>query len=165
MTKKFPKFYEDYVKAVQSIIEKNAELEFEAIWKEHLRTGQPRSLITEELSVSIVRLNEELQKTSLWDDIELRKVILKEAFPKLLLEKVGLDLLIQRIPENYVRAIFGSFLASRFVYQYGTDPGQFAFFEFMSPFFKKLADSRDNMSSLEAGTTVGLRQKLAGTKI
>ena len=140
MVKDIPKFYQEYVKAVQGIIEKNAELEFEAIWREQERTNSPRSVISDELSHAIVRLNEQLQRTSLWDDVSLRRIILSEAFPKLLLEKVGLDTLLKRIPENYVRAIFGSYLASRFVYQFGTEPSQFAFFEFMAPYFKKLGE-------------------------
>lgn len=34
-----------------------------------------------------------------------------------------------QVPDNYLRAIFGSYLASRFVYEYGSSPSQFAFFE------------------------------------
>lgn len=34
-----PEFYAKYVSSVQTFIERNAELEFEAIWREHERTG------------------------------------------------------------------------------------------------------------------------------
>lgn len=132
-----PAFYAEYVKAVQAFIEKNAELEFEALWREHNRTKKAISLLSDELSVAIVHLDEELQKTTLWDNVPLRRVVLEEAFPKILLEKVGLDTLLKRVPESYVKAIFGSYLASRFVYKYGIEPSQFAFFEFMSPYFNK----------------------------
>lgn len=37
-----------------------------------------------------------------------------------------------QVPENYLRAIFGSYLASRFVYEYGNQPSQFSFFDFMT---------------------------------
>ncbi|KAF9891266.1 hypothetical protein FE257_004830 [Aspergillus nanangensis] len=40
------------------------------------------------------------------------------------------------VPVNYLRAIFGSYLASRFVYEYGSNPSQFSFFDFMT---KRLA--------------------------
>ncbi|KAF9571767.1 NAD-dependent glutamate dehydrogenase [Mortierella alpina] len=133
-----PAFYQEYVKEVQTIIERNAHLEFEALWKEHQRTKTPRSILSDDLSLAIVKLNENLQHTSLWDNIELRKVVLEEAFPNMLLKQVGLETLMQRVPENYVRAIFGSYLASRFVYKYGTEPSQFAFFEFMTPYFSKV---------------------------
>ncbi|OZJ03908.1 hypothetical protein BZG36_03289 [Bifiguratus adelaidae] len=136
---KVPAFYEAYVKEVQRIIEHNAEMEFECIWREHRRTNSPRSLISDDLSVAIVTLNEQLQHTSLWDNLSLRKMVLKEAFPNLLLQKLGLDVLLERVPENYVRAIFGAYLASRFVYKFGTNPSQFAFFEFMnSAYFDKM---------------------------
>ena len=149
--KEVPEFYQQYVKSVQAIIEKNAELEFEAIWAEHERTGTRRAILSDELSYAIVRLNEQLQRTSLWDDIELRRVILSEAFPKLLQEKIGLDNLLKRIPENYVRAIFGSYLASRFVYKFGINPGQFAFFEFMTPYFKLLSQKQQQQLNGQSG--------------
>ncbi|KAF9123510.1 NAD-dependent glutamate dehydrogenase, partial [Linnemannia schmuckeri] len=122
---------------VQTIIERNAQLEFEALWREHQRTKTPRSILSDDLSLAIVKLNENLQQTSLWDNLALRKVVLEEAFPNMLLKQVGLETLMKRVPENYVRAIFGSYLASRFVYKYGTEPSQFAFFEFISPYSLK----------------------------
>lgn len=126
-----PEFYEAYVKEVQSIIERNANLEFEALWEEHKKSGTPISILSDELSVAIVQLNEQLQSTGLWDNIALRETVLKRAFPKLLLEKLGLETLLKRVPENYVKAIFGATLASQFVYKYGPHPDNFAFFDFM----------------------------------
>ena len=46
----------------------------------------------------------------------------------------GADKALSRLPENYKRALFGSRLASRFVYKYGMDPpsgSEFAFFSFV----------------------------------
>ena len=43
-----------------------------------------------------------------------------------------------QVPENYIRAIFGSYLASRFVYSYGINASQFAFFDFMNKRMSKL---------------------------
>lgn len=133
---KIPAFYAAYVEVVERIIENNAALEFEALWREHERTKKPISTLSDDLSYAIVKLNEELQHTSLWDNMVLRKAVLNEAFPKLLIETVGLDTLMSRVPENYVQAIFGSYLASRFVYKYGIEPSQFAFFEFIQAYFK-----------------------------
>lgn len=133
-----PPFYQDYIKTVHNVIEKNAELEFECIWREHKKTGTPRSIISDESSYAIVKLNEELQQTPLWENIPLRRRVLQDALPKILLDKLGLDKLLERIPTNYISAIFGSHLASRFVYQYGVNPSQFAFFEFMSRYFERL---------------------------
>jgi len=127
-----PAFYQAYVKEVQEVIKRNAALEFEAIWREHQQTGIARSTLSDTLSVAITKLDEELQKSELWLNENLRKNVLRDALPRLLLEKIGLDLIIQRVPDNYLRAIFGSYLASRFVYEFGPSPSQFAFFDFMS---------------------------------
>jgi len=134
-----PEFYKAYVKEVQETIKQNARLEFEAIWREHEETGIPRSTLSDTLSVAITKLDEELQKSELWHNETLRRSVLKDALPKLLREKIGLDTIIQRVPDNYLRAIFGSYLASRFVYEYGCNPSQFAFFDFMS---KRLVSSQ-----------------------
>jgi glutamate dehydrogenase len=124
-----PAFYQAYVKSVQETIKENARLEFEAIWREHNATKIPRSTLSDTLSVAITKLDEELQKTDLWKNEKLRRSVLEDALPKLLIEKIGLDLIIERVPENYLRAIFGSYLASRFVYEVGSAPSQFAFFD------------------------------------
>ena len=75
---------------------------------------------------------EELEKSNFWDNANLRYVVLSEAFPQTLLKKLGFDTLLRRVPLPYLQAIFYSRLASRFVYQYGVSPSQFAFFSFMT---------------------------------
>lgn len=92
-----PEFYKAYVKEVQEIIKQNARLEFEAIWREHEETGIPRSTLSDTLSVAITKLDEELQKSELWHNETLRRSVLKDALPKLLREKIGLDTIIQRV--------------------------------------------------------------------
>ena len=72
--------------------------------------------------------NEELQKTDLWSNVKLRTKILNEALPNLLIKQIGLETILARVPENYLKAIFGSYLASRFVYKFGPNPSQFAFY-------------------------------------
>ncbi|RTE69591.1 NAD-specific glutamate dehydrogenase [Fusarium euwallaceae] len=136
-----PQFYKDYVKQVQLKIQDNARLEFEAIWREHQETGTPRSVLSDKLSVAITDLDEKLQHSDLWDNEKIRRSVLKDALPHLLLEKIGLDTLIERIPDSYLRSIFGSYLASRFVYEFGSSPSQFAFYDFMS---KRMAQIADN---------------------
>ncbi|KAJ4404996.1 NAD-dependent glutamate dehydrogenase [Didymella pomorum] len=127
-----PDFYNKYVAGVQEIIKNNARLEFEAIWREHQATGQPRSILSDTLSNAITKLDEELQNTDLWNNIAFRHSVLSEALPPLLLQQIGLEKIIERVPDNYLRAIFGSYLASRFVYEFGASASQFAFFDFMS---------------------------------
>ena len=124
-----PEFYKAYVREVQNKIQENARLEFEAIWREHEETGVSRSVLSDKLSVAITTLDEELQKSDLWEDEKIRRHILSDALPKLLLDQIGLDTIIERVPDSYLRAIFGSYLASRFVYEFGSSPSQFAFFD------------------------------------
>lgn len=128
---KFPEFYTQYVKEIQDIIQKNAEMEFECIWREHEISGKPRFILTEEVSAKINALNTTIKNSSLWERPELRKKVMAEALPKTLTAKIGVETAMKRIPENYMHAIFGSYLASHFVYKYGISASEFAFFEFM----------------------------------
>ncbi|VVT58032.1 uncharacterized protein SAPINGB_P006003 [Magnusiomyces paraingens] len=126
-----PAFYTEYVSEVQAIIQRNAHLEFEALWAEHEKTGKPRSVLSDELSYAINDLTEELSASNMWEDELFRNGILSEALPKVLQKEIGLDVILERVPGNYLRAIFGSYLAGRFIYEKGPNPGQFAFFEYM----------------------------------
>jgi glutamate dehydrogenase len=137
-----PDFYKTYVKEVQETIKRNARLEFEAIWRENEATGIPRSTLSDQLSLAITKLDEDLQNfKELWDNKTLRLQVFREALPQTLQQKIGLDKILQRVPDNYLKSIFGSYLASRFVYEYGSTPSQFAFFDFMS---KRLATAVSN---------------------
>lgn len=124
-----PEFYQAYVKEVQNKIQDNARLEFEAIWREHEQTGLPRSILSDKLSLAITSLDEDLQRSELWDNEKIRRSVLADALPNLLINKIGLDTIIERVPDSYLRAIFGSYLASRFVYEFGSSPSQFAFYD------------------------------------
>jgi len=127
-----PEFYKEYVAEVQSTIKQNARLEFEAIWREAERTKKSRSALSDELSWAIGKLGDELQHyEELWSNVPLRTSVFKEALPQSLQAKIGLDKIVERVPEKYLRSIFGSYLSSRFVYEMGPQPSQFAFFEFM----------------------------------
>ncbi|KAK3058129.1 NAD-dependent glutamate dehydrogenase [Extremus antarcticus] len=134
-----PQFYQDYVKQVQSIIQNNARLEFEAIWREHKASGVAHSILSDRLSTAITAMDEELQSTTLWDNVALRNNVLSDALPNLLLQEIGLENITKRVPENYQRAIFGSFLASRFVYSMGISASPVSFFAFMNDRIQKMS--------------------------
>ncbi|KAJ1840502.1 NAD-dependent glutamate dehydrogenase [Coemansia sp. RSA 486] len=136
-----PAFYQEYVADVQRFIESNAAREFACLWSESKRSGKPKSVLSDELSVAIVELRKNLESTNLWDNVALRRLIMREALPKRLLKEVELDTVLARVPLNYLKAIFGAYLASHFVYEYGADPGQFAFFEFMSRYNAKAEET------------------------
>ena len=92
-----PRFYQDYVKQVQAIIQQNARFEFEAIWRENAESGTPRSILSDRLSEAITKMDEELQGTELWDNVELRRSVLNDALPSLLLRDIGLEKILERV--------------------------------------------------------------------
>ena len=126
-------FYKTYVEAVWKRIESNATAEFEVIWKEHELSGRPRSILTDELSVKINALNDQMQKSDLWKNEALRRIVLEEALPPVLLQTVSLDDIINRVPDSYLFALFAAHLASQFIYQKGLNSDEFSFFDFMQP--------------------------------
>ena len=110
-------FYKNYVKDIQEKISENAAAEFQCIWKEHVRLSgsKPRTIISDELSSTLNNLQAELESSDLFGDVPSREGVLRKAIPKTLVEKVGLDELLKRLPEPYQRAIFSSWVSSRFV--------------------------------------------------
>lgn len=129
-----PDFHKRYIADVHYKIEENARMEFECIWNEHQKTKTPRCVLSDELSKKINDLNDQIQTSPLWDNEKLRNKILSEACPKTLLDFVGLPTILKRVPETYLRAIFGASLASKFVYECGIHSPEFAFFTFVQKY-------------------------------
>jgi len=110
-------FYQNYVKDVQAIIAENATSEFQCIWREHTRLGgtKPRTQISDELSSTLNSLQAELENSDLFDDEPSRRGVMRRAIPKTLVNEIGLDALLKRLPESYQRALFSSWVSSHFV--------------------------------------------------
>ena len=53
------------------------------------------------------------------------------AVPKTLQTVVSLNKLQDRLPDTYLKALFASYLASRFVYSNDLDSSDFSFFEYI----------------------------------
>jgi glutamate dehydrogenase len=126
-----PQFYADYVTEVQNRIDLNAQREFECIWNEKQQNGGYYSVISNQLSERITELSVKIQDSKLWDNAKLRDIIFETAFPTILVQKIGRDELLRRLPESYTRAFFASQVASRFVYTVGLRAPEFAFYEFV----------------------------------
>jgi glutamate dehydrogenase len=133
---KTPEFYEKYVVEVQNKIADNARQEFECIWNEHERTGVYRCLLTDQLSIKINTLTQEVKNSGLWKDEKMRKKILLEALPQTLLGKISIDKIIERVPTNYLDALLSAHLASRYIYQSGLNPNEFSFYMFMAKYLE-----------------------------
>lgn len=110
-------FYLDYVKDVQGKIAENAAAEFLCIWREHgrLNGSKPRSTISDELSSTLNDLQAELEASDLFEDLPSRKGVMLRAIPETLVKKIGLDALLERLPIPYQKALFSSYVSSRFV--------------------------------------------------
>lgn len=129
-----PAFYSAYVAEVHRIIEKNARMEFECIWREHLATKKMRCEISDLLSHKINSLNAALVSSSLWKNQKLRERVIRAHCPKILIDTIGIDKLFERVPDSYLKAIFGSNLAGTFIYEFGLSTPEFAFFDFMEKY-------------------------------
>lgn len=134
-----PQFYQDYVKQVQKIIANNAEWEFELLWNLRKTTGVTFTELSDKLSVTINKLGDELAESKeLWnDDKEFRNAVLLDSLPPLLLKEIGIDNILERVPESYLKALFACHLASRFVYTRGIESNPAKFLEFISSIRKE----------------------------
>lgn len=126
-----PKFYQEYVQEIQNRVEADARHEFNCIWKEHQRTGEKRFVLTERVSDKINELNDFVQASVLYDNPQIRSNVLQVAIPHTLTAFLGLDEILRRVPETYIKAIFAAYLSSRYVYKFGVHAHEFSFFEFM----------------------------------
>lgn len=61
----------------------------------------------------------------------LFRVVMARALPKVLIEEVGFDTLLSRLPSAYSHSIFSSYVASRFVYRYGINSSPIEFHYFL----------------------------------
>ena len=59
------------------------------------------------------------------------KKVIASGVPPALVEKVGVDKILKRVPEAYLKALFASRLAGAYVYKYGLDANEIKFFEFL----------------------------------
>jgi glutamate dehydrogenase len=108
-------------------------MEFECLWREAERLNKPRSELSDLLSNKINELSLAIQNSAMWDKEQLRNFVLSLGIPKKLRDLLGLQTIIQRIPQAYSKAIFGSVLASRYVYECGlSSTPEFSFYDFVS---------------------------------
>ncbi|CDJ42220.1 NAD-specific glutamate dehydrogenase, putative [Eimeria tenella] len=138
-----PKFYKDYVEAILQRIQENARLEFEAIWNEAERTGMHKCDLTDILSQKINQLKTDMAGSSaLWKDEALVNFVLTKSIPDVLVPGlISVETFRQRVPETYQRAIFTTFLASRFLYKqpFTAEASAFAFIAYLDEIRSQMA--------------------------
>jgi len=131
-SREVPVFRTLYIEEILDIIRENASLEFELIWKENEKTGKPRAVISDLVSEKINNITDAIYASELFNDEKLFRKIIKCCCPKILVEKVGFAAVLERVPDSYLKSIFASRLASRYVYRYGLGADEIDFLNFIN---------------------------------
>lgn len=130
-----PEFYETYVKQIQETIVENARREFRAIWKCNSGLGLSKVQATKMISGKINHLQDgimaQCSRMTASDRDQLIRFVLQRAVPPVMVQHLGVEGILQRVPSNYVEAIVGAWVASRFVYSQGVDASEVSFFFFL----------------------------------
>jgi glutamate dehydrogenase len=130
-----PAFRERYIREVIHAIVGKADLEFALLWRTHKLTRAPLSELSEDVSRKINEITRSIEESTLFANKAVRRSALRLHVPPALAEAVGLDVLMERLPDSYEKAIFARSIASTFVYRFGIDAG----FEDYRQFIEELA--------------------------
>ena len=131
---KVPDFMQSYIDEIIEIIKRNARSEFNLLWSEHEQTGVPFTVLTNEVSRKINDMTDAVFNSDLPANTQLREKIIAAYTPKALLELVGLENILKRVPENYLNAIVASKVATNFVYTHGMESNEIDFYNYLRNF-------------------------------
>ena len=129
-----PDFRRRYIEEIINLIRVNAELEFELIEREKSRKNIPRVILTDLISQKINSVTDAVYASDLHKDKLLYENAIKCCCPSVLMETVGFDTVLDRIPDTYLRAIFSSRIASRYVYSFGLDANEIDFHKYIESY-------------------------------
>jgi len=87
--------------------------------------------LTNEVSENINDLFDVIHASDCWDNETIRNNVLKEMMPKSLVELIGYEKIIERVPKTYLKAMFAKYLAAHYYYVTGADSNLYLFYEFM----------------------------------
>lgn len=120
---KAPEFRRVYVEEILEAVRGKADLEFGLLWRTWKRTGTPLSMLSESVSERINAITADVERSPLFENRELRRNAMALHVPPVLTKTVGMDRILERVPEAYQRAICARAIASGFVYQHGISAG------------------------------------------
>lgn len=123
-------FYNHFVMDVQNTITKKANQEFDFLYK--IRNTLLMSLGSERLGAKISELAVCVAQSSVWQDANLKRMVLTETIPPSLINNIGFEEILKNVPEDYLLALFAKHLATSFVYKYGLNPSEIMFYEFIN---------------------------------
>jgi len=81
-------------------------------------------------------IKDAINNSDLFNDQALLKKVIEAGVPKSLVGLVGINRFLTRVPQNYLRALFASRLAGRYVYQFGLQANEVDFYRFIYDFKK-----------------------------
>jgi glutamate dehydrogenase len=131
---KISSFRKTYVAEIIDHISDNARREFEIIWRENRRTRIPRSILSDTISEKINAIKDGIMASALFEDKTLVRKVIEVGCPPVLCNLLGIDRIIERLPEAYLRALFASRLAARYVYEHGLAANEIDFFNFLQQY-------------------------------
>jgi glutamate dehydrogenase len=134
MDGKVPDFMKSYVDEIIETIKRNARAEFNLLWNEQERKDIPFTSLTNKVSRKINDITDAVFNSDLPTDNRLREQIIAAYSPKSLLNLVGLENILNRVPENYLNATVASKVATSFVYNYGLDGNEIDFYNYLRDF-------------------------------
>jgi glutamate dehydrogenase len=124
-------FRRRYVEEIIEIIKGHAAAEFETIWKEKAAKKIPRAVLTDLLSEKINQIKHAVAASELASNERLFAAALRCCIPKALIELLGFDRILERVPHSYQKALFAAALASQYVYKHGLDANEIDFYGFL----------------------------------
>ena len=125
-------FRKRYVEQILSTIRANARAEFELMWREHDALKIPLTILSNRISERINATADAVAASELVRDARLRRKVLSEATPAALLELVGIEHILERVPERYLDALVATTLATRFIYDRSLKANEVDFYGFIA---------------------------------
>lgn len=112
-------FRQAYVAWIIQTIRAYAKSEFELMWKERTNTGTTLTALSNAISGKINQITDAIRESPLAADPAIQARIMRGYAPGNLLELLGLDAILERMPASYIRAITATRMATDFVYSRG----------------------------------------------
>jgi len=130
-------FRQDYVEWIIQKIKDYAQAEFELLWQERMRTGQTLTALSNAISEKINRIADSIRESSLAADPAIQKRMLQTYAPPPLVAMAGIDAILQRIPDSYVKAVTAVKMATEFVYGWGLGANEVDFASYVADIRKE----------------------------
>ncbi len=129
---KISAFRKRYIEQILTTIRANARAEFELMWREHQECKVPLTTLSNRISERINATADAIAASELVRDGKLRRKVLSQCTPAALLELVGIENILKRVPENYLDALVATTLATRFIYARGLAASEVDFYGFIA---------------------------------